>query len=186
VRLDGAKLDDHKYGGGFGGIAREMNAALEHVAAGSHSLGHAVGRTTGDLPEVGSAFGSESHFAQPPRPVVGPPLIPGLGAPPPPAFAPPPPSAAAEPPKLPESTPSSSSMNGGTDDEDAHVREVFEQFIATKKECGESAAGLTLEKFSQRLHDNRAALMVKHDCRTVRFTVYVKDGKASLRATPVK
>ena len=30
------------------------------------------------------------------------------------------------------------------------------------------------------------ALMAKHDCRTVRFSVYVKDGKASLRATPIK
>ena len=69
---------------------------------------------------------------------------------------------------------------------EAHVREVFEQFVTTKRECGESVAGLTIEKFSQRLRDNRAALMTKHDCRTVRFSVYVKDGKASLRATPIK
>jgi hypothetical protein len=182
VRLDGAKLDDHKYAGGFGGIAREMNAAFEHVASlGGHSAGHHVAaHPPGDLSDPSAPFGGESHFAPSQRPAAGPPLIPGLGAPPPPSFAPPPPafggSGLADGP-----LPSPSA-----DEEDAHVREVYDQFVATKRECGESVAGLTLEKFSQRLHDNRAALMAKHDCRTVRFTVYVKDGKASLRATPIK
>ena len=185
VRLDGAKLDDHKYGGGFGGIARDVNAALEHVSiamSGAHPLGsHAVG----DAPSAGSAFaGGESHFAQAPRPAAGPPLIPGLGAPPPPAFAPP----SDEPPPItsPSPPPFGAGQSASEQDEDAHIREVYEQFLATKRECGEPTTGLTLEKFSQRLHDNRAALMAKHDCRTVRFTVYVKEGKASLRATPIK
>lgn len=181
IRLDGAKLDDHHYTGGFGGIAREMNAVMEHIAAlGGASGAHAAAaahahHATGDLPSAGSAFGGESHFAPAQRPLAGPPLIPGLGAPPPPAFAPPGVGGADGPPP-----------GVLSDEEEAHVREVFEQFVATKRECGESVSGLTLEKFSQRLRDNRAALMTKHDCRTVRFTVYVKDGKASLRATPIK
>jgi hypothetical protein len=182
IRLDGAKLNDHKYGGGFGGIARDMNAALEHVSlalSGAHPLGG--GTLGGDMPEPASAFSAESHFAQAPRPTSGPPLIPGLGAPPPPAFAIPTESSA-----LPTAPPAPPPMADPALDEDAHVREVYTQFMATKKECGESTTGLTLEKFSQRLHDNRAALMAKHDCRTVRFTVYVKEGKASLRATPIK
>jgi hypothetical protein len=29
-------------------------------------------------------------------------------------------------------------------------------------------------------------LVEKYSCRTVRFQVYVKDGKAALKATPVK
>ena len=185
VRLDGVKLDDHKYSGGFGGIAREMNAALEHVASlGGLSAGHAVGPGAGagggGLPDPGSAFGAESHFNQSQRPTAGPPLIPGLGAPPPPTFIPPSPSTALDAPPLAPGSPTS------PEDEEAHVREVFEQFLATKRECGESVTGLTLEKFSQRLNENRVALMSKHDCRTVRFAVYVKDGKASLRATPIK
>ena len=182
IRLDGVKLNDHKYGGGFGGIARDVNAALEHVAvgmSGAHSLS-AAGAAIGDVPDPASAFSSESHFAQPPRPVTGPPLIPGLGAPPPPAFEPP-----AEPPGPPPQ-PGVQSVGTEPEDEDAHIREVYAQFMTAKKECGEATAGLTLEKFAQRLHDNRAALMAKHDCRTVRFTVYVKEGKASLRATPIK
>jgi hypothetical protein len=74
----------------------------------------------------------------------------------------------------------------GDDEEDRHVQEVYLEFLATKQQCGESSAGLTLDKFRQRLQENRAALMTKHVCRTVRFSAYVKDGKAALRATPVK
>ena len=184
IRLDGAKLDDHRYPGGFGGIAREMNAAMEHImslggVSGAHAIGGAAAhQASGDMPATGSAFGGESHFAQPARVALpGPPLIPGLGAPPPPAFAPPSMLGTDGPPPLPGVLP---------EEDEAHVREVFEQFVATKRECGESVTGLTIEKFSQRLRDNRAALMTKHDCRTVRFSVYVKDGKASLRATPIK
>ena len=33
---------------------------------------------------------------------------------------------------------------------------------------------------------NRDDLKSKTGCREVRFTVYVKDGKAALKATPVK
>jgi len=186
VRLDGAKLNDHKYGGGFGGIARDVNAALEHVSiamSGAHPLGsHAMA----DAPAAGSAFSEgESHFAQAARPAAGPPLIPGLGAPPPPAFAPPSDDGGPAP-SSPAQPAFGAAPTSSEQDEDAHIREVYEQFVATKKECGEPTAGLTLDKFSQRLHDNRAALMAKHDCRTVRFTVYVKEGKASLRATPIK
>jgi hypothetical protein len=66
------------------------------------------------------------------------------------------------------------------------VQEVYLEFLATKRDCGESSVGLTLEKFRLRLQENKNTLMAKHVCRTVRFSVYVKDGKASLRATPVR
>ncbi|HSS39150.1 MAG TPA: MXAN_5187 C-terminal domain-containing protein, partial [Polyangia bacterium] len=46
--------------------------------------------------------------------------------------------------------------------------------------------GLTIDKFLQKLRDNKAQLVSKHACRTVRFSVYVKDGKAALKATPVR
>jgi hypothetical protein len=58
--------------------------------------------------------------------------------------------------------------------------------MAVKRECGESTAGLTLDRFLQKLRDNKAALVSKHACKTVRFSVYVKDGKAALKATPVR
>jgi len=63
---------------------------------------------------------------------------------------------------------------------------VYEDFIRTKKQCGEPTDGLTFEKFQHTLKKNRDALMARHGCRRVRFSVYVKEGRASLKATPVK
>ena len=63
---------------------------------------------------------------------------------------------------------------------------VYEDFIRTKKQCGEATDGLTFEKFSHTLKKNRDALIQRHGCRRVKFSVYVKEGRASLKATPVK
>ncbi|HEY8088513.1 MAG TPA: MXAN_5187 family protein [Polyangiaceae bacterium] len=63
---------------------------------------------------------------------------------------------------------------------------VYEDFIRTKKQCGEPTEGLTYEKFSHTLKKNRDALIQRHGCRRVKFSVYVKEGRASLKATPVK
>jgi len=63
---------------------------------------------------------------------------------------------------------------------------VYEEFIRTKKQCGEPTDGLTFEKFQHTLKKNRDALIQRHGCKRVRFSVYVKEGRASLKATPVK
>ncbi len=63
---------------------------------------------------------------------------------------------------------------------------VYEDFLRTKKQCGEPTDGLTFEKFSQTLKKNRDQLIVRHGCKRVKFSVYVKEGRASLKATPVK
>ncbi|HSQ67372.1 MAG TPA: MXAN_5187 C-terminal domain-containing protein, partial [Polyangiaceae bacterium] len=42
------------------------------------------------------------------------------------------------------------------------------------------------DKFRQTLRKNRDALVQRHNCKRVKFTVYVKDGRASLKATPIK
>ena len=63
---------------------------------------------------------------------------------------------------------------------------VYEDFIRTKKQCGEATDGLTFEKFSHTLKKNRDALIARHGCKRVKFSVYVKEGRASLKATPVK
>lgn len=69
---------------------------------------------------------------------------------------------------------------------DAYFKEVYEQFVAVKESCGEPTSGLTFPKFSDKLVKNREDLIAKTGCKDVRFTVYVKDGKAALKATPVK
>ncbi|MGB5349534.1 MAG: MXAN_5187 family protein [Polyangiales bacterium] len=70
--------------------------------------------------------------------------------------------------------------------EDAHFREVFEKFLATQRECGASVTGLTFDKFVRKLHAAREQVMKRHDAPEVRFTVYVKEGRAALKASPVK
>ena len=71
-------------------------------------------------------------------------------------------------------------------DQDSHFKQVYDQFLSTKKSCNEPTSGLTYEKFAEKLVKNRDDLMAKTGCREVKFTVYVKDGKAALKATPVK
>lgn len=75
-------------------------------------------------------------------------------------------------------------------DEDAelesHFRSVFEEFVAMKKQCGESTSALTFEKFRATLQKNREAIVAKHGAVGVRFTVYRKNGRAALKATPLK
>jgi hypothetical protein len=259
------KIQDGRYGGRFGGLARDVNAAMERYThapapAGEMSgkdlnaiLGGAPGSGGGafDMPAPDSAFSGSTPapaFAPPPAPAFAPPPAPAFAPPPPPAFAPPPSIAAAgggfgtgvgagigavagagggglgtasmssfppvapAPPKpigwAPPLPTAALDGGGGTvspsfsgpgdseatrvmaydenQEEEAHFKHVFDDFIATKRQCGESVAGLTLDKFIQKLRDNKAALMSKHACKTVRFSVYVKDGKAALKATPMR
>jgi len=78
-------------------------------------------------------------------------------------------------------------LGGGTQPgPDAYFQQVYDQFVSVKKSCGENTSGLTFQKFAEKLVKNRDDLKMKTGCREVRFTVYVKDGKAALKATPVK
>lgn len=65
-------------------------------------------------------------------------------------------------------------------------RRVFEDFLATKQQCGESTASLTYEKFEVTLRKNQQAIIDRHGVTQVKFSVYVKDGKAALKASPVR
>jgi len=99
------------------------------------------------------------------------------------AIVPPAPAAASD---LLASAARASAAGGDAGDEEQHWREVFRDFVRTRAECGESAEGLTYERFRQKLESNKGALVAKYGCKTVRFQVYVKDGKAALKATPVR
>lgn len=73
-----------------------------------------------------------------------------------------------------------------SEEEEATFRAVFNEFVELKKRCGEPTAGLTFAKFADKLRKNRDDLMAKPGCVGVKFSVYVKDGKAALKATPVR
>lgn len=74
----------------------------------------------------------------------------------------------------------------GASDANPEWRRVFEDFLATKQQCGESVASLTYEKFEVTLRKNQQAIVDRHGVTQVKFSVYVKDGKAALKASPVR
>jgi hypothetical protein len=79
-----------------------------------------------------------------------------------------------------------SNDNGDTAETAAHFREVYAQYLSVRKDCGESTDGLSFEKFELTLTKTREQVLQKHPEKDVRFTVYVKEGKAALKAAPVK
>lgn len=137
-------------------------------------------------------------------PGAPPPLAPGMpGAPPPPAMsgglpgAPPlPPAGAVPPPVRRERSHSGitaiedvlapgAAESGEISLVDDSFRTLFEEFIALKRECGESTASLSYEKFASKMRASRDSLMAKHGCEEVRFQLYVRDGHAAVKAKPV-
>ncbi|HEX3597793.1 MAG TPA: MXAN_5187 family protein [Polyangiaceae bacterium] len=63
---------------------------------------------------------------------------------------------------------------------------VYEEFAATKQRCGESLDGFTFDKFQSTLKKHRDAIVERHGVRRVKFSVYIKEGKAALKASPIK
>jgi hypothetical protein len=130
-----------------------------------------------------SAFGRESFTARPAAPAPAPAprsttvQITTVGAT---AFAMPAVGAASP------AAPAAPGGAGPEEDEETHWRAVHAEFLEARAACGESIDGLGFERFRPKLQKNKDALMQKYGCRTVRFQVYVKEGKAALKATPVK
>jgi len=72
------------------------------------------------------------------------------------------------------------------DPEMVHFRETYERFIKLREECGEATADLSFQRFEKKLQKNRDGLVSKYGCKSVRFQVYEKNGKAALKATPIR
>lgn len=78
-------------------------------------------------------------------------------------------------------------LDPSADPTDAYYQEVFEEFMQVKQACGESTANFTYDKFAKKLAKQTAAIKAKRaGVADVKFTVYVKDGKAALRAKVIK
>ena len=63
---------------------------------------------------------------------------------------------------------------------------LYEQYTTLQQECGEETGKFTLEQFVSKLAHQKEQLIKTYKCKNVRFSVYKKDGKASLKATPQK
>jgi hypothetical protein len=233
------KIEDTKYGGKLGGIARDINAAIEHFTHAPLPKSETARKDISSIldPKAVSADGKSfdvSSTGAPSKTAVPAPAAmaaslfgtprsaPGLGGGPPSLPAAPPPapfSAPSEPtPFLAPSTPhhaplppqhvppprpprppltkhvpepmppaaAASPASGQEAADQAHFRQVFDDYVALRQKCGESIVGLSIDKFTAKLQSNRQQLVAKHHCKTAQFTAYEKDGKAALRAVPVR
>ncbi len=65
-------------------------------------------------------------------------------------------------------------------------KETISAYIDTRMACGQGTSGLSESKVRAFLDKQREALKSKHGCSDVTFRVDVVDGKAKLKATPVR
>lgn len=73
-----------------------------------------------------------------------------------------------------------------SDTEQRDWRSLYGAFVELKQQCGEPTEGFTYDKFEMTLRKNRDTLIAEHGAKRVKFSTYVKDGKAALKATPVR
>jgi hypothetical protein len=78
------------------------------------------------------------------------------------------------------------SLADAGDDREAYYRRIFDEFVETKDACGEPLEGFTYDKFAKKLRKQSESLLGRDDVADVQFSVYVKDGKAALRAKVIK
>ncbi len=71
-------------------------------------------------------------------------------------------------------------------DRESYYLRIYTEFVETKTACGESTDGFTYEKFAKKLRKQSDDLIARSDVKDVEFSVYVKDGKAALRAKVIK
>jgi hypothetical protein len=62
---------------------------------------------------------------------------------------------------------------------------VFQDFVSLKQQCGENTDGFSYEKFELTLKKKNEELLTRHSAKRVKFSVYVKEGKAALKASPL-
>jgi hypothetical protein len=178
------QLQPSKFRGAYRQIASDLNDGVDKVAAqGGHS------RRAADLEQVLGELPAQPQMSafSVPGGDFNPPTSPGSapGTPfPSPASAPQPARPLPRPPgAAPLAAPAAPAVAEADPEAEWHV--VFQQFVATKQQCGESIEGFTYDKFRKTLVKNREAL-VSRGAAEVRFSVYIKDGKAALKANPIR
>ncbi len=69
--------------------------------------------------------------------------------------------------------------------DDVYVKRTFDEYIAARKENGESIEGLSLANFGQKLRANEEQQKAKYGTPRVRFKVVVKDKVTTLKPIPI-
>jgi hypothetical protein len=164
-------------------VASDVNDGIDHAIAQGGGTRRAADlkQVIGDIPDQPqmSAFSlpTAGGPSEPPEPepssvAFPPPSRPGGGPPPPPRHR--------------ASNPDPTMASAVDDDGEPEWYAVFAEFVKTKQSCGEATDGVTFDKFKQTLRKNRDALVQRHGVAKVKFTVYVKEGRAALKASPIK
>lgn len=188
------QLQPSRFRGVYRKIAADLNDGIDKVASSSGGQSRKATNledVLGDLP----AEPQMAAFSVPLGPEAGP--GPGIGlAPfpvpasnPLPAPLPQAPGRPAPPPRGLPTPPAPVAQAVGqaeVDDVETEWKGVYDQFVSLKQQCGEPTEGFTYDKFRKTLVKNRDALVARHGVSRVKFSVYVKDGKAALKASPVK
>jgi len=82
-------------------------------------------------------------------------------------------------PVVPAAAPAPAARSAG-DIPDERVRQLYAQYVETKRQQRESTAAITFEAVAKSLRDSSAKLREKHG-KNVDFEVSVKDGKTILK-----
>jgi hypothetical protein len=72
-----------------------------------------------------------------------------------------------------------------TDPIEAALQALHEEFLKARRKCSESTDEVTFERFSKKVRRVRQQIREHYQCRDVQFDVYVRDGRAALRAQPL-
>lgn len=153
------------------GVLPPLKPSSDHKVAMTGSFVNSPEGNTGDgmwavAPQLGDMFAA-------PLPNAGPPPPAGVSA----NMA----AVASAP-----SAPSTPTPSAAAPPEDPELRAVYRDFLEMRETCGESTEGLTWEKFVARLLQTKAQVQKQQNCTEVKYGVYVKDGKAAIKVTPVK
>jgi hypothetical protein len=116
------------------------------------------------------------------------PSAPPAAAPAPPAALglKPPPKVASDPGLRPQPKPAvrsedKPSRSENKDLSDQRLREIYAQYVNTRRERNESTAGITFEKLADSLRSQADKLKSKHTAKKVDYEVVVKDGKTLIK-----
>lgn len=143
-----------------------IEALTPPVGASSSARNFSDEVVDGDDVSLKAAFGSDAGgSASGLKPAAKP-------AAPPPAVAPPP---AARP-----------ATGSQPHPKESYFRGIYDEFVQTKMAVGESVENFTFEKFARKLAKNTEDLKQRPGVKDVEFSVYVKDGKAALKAKVIK
>jgi hypothetical protein len=69
---------------------------------------------------------------------------------------------------------------------DAELERLFRAFVDARAATGQGSAGLSRERLAAQLEQQAATLRQRFGVAEVRFRVVVEDGRAKLKATPVR